>query len=80
VHGEGIGGFVNFVLSYSRPYYGENAPPEPEQKVIIFGPIGSVTHIAQRWFATAYKQPMNELVNGATRILIGVAQQLGLKI
>ncbi len=80
VYGEGIGGFVNFVLASSRPYYAEHAPPEAEQKVIIFGAVGSVIYIAQRWIATAYKQPKQELVNGATRILIGAAQQLGVRL
>ncbi len=80
VYGNSIGQFVALALAFTRPFL-PSAEPEPaELEIIAHGAIGTVTYLAQRWIATGYQQPREQLVAALVRIFDGIGRELGIQM
>lgn len=77
VYGEGYDKFVNLLVDFTKPFLGPEGSSDKTLRVLAKGIIGAIVHLCQGWIATDFKQPMDELIDGAEMILGGLGNQLG---
>lgn len=77
LYGEQFSAFVELLLGFTRPFLPAGVASDTELTVMGRGVVGALIHLCQTWIATEFKQPMEELVAGTTRIFAGLGRELG---
>ncbi len=75
---ESLDGFVQLLLSLTRPFLPPGAASEAELKVMARGAIGAIMHLCQGWIASDFRQPAEELIAGSERLFAGAGRELGI--